>query len=64
MEKHSEVVSKRAESVQDDAVGLELDENVPRDDKNIISEATIQIINDLLKKYEKEFSRFSSLYES
>lgn len=34
-----------------------------RDDRNVISEATIQSINDLLKKYEKEFNRFTGLYE-
>jgi hypothetical protein len=43
---------------------VEAVELLPRDDKNVISEATIQIINDLLKKYEKEFLRFTTLYES
>jgi len=38
-------------------------ELMQRDEKNVISEATIQSINDLLKKYEKEFARFTSLYE-
>jgi len=33
------------------------------DEKNVISEATIEMINDLLKKYEKEFTFFTSNYE-
>ena len=37
-------------------------EAMPRDEKNVISEATIQSINDLLKRYEREFSRFTALF--
>lgn len=52
LEKRSEHQSKKSESIQEDnAEGIDLIDNLPRDDKNVISEATIQIINDLLKKY-------------
>ncbi len=33
-----------------------------RNDNTSINETTIQTINDLLKRYEKEFNRFASLY--